>query len=156
MDRIPRVREVQVTGPYNPIGVSDTPSRKRILICTPPERATSAQEVACATEIVKNIARRAYRRPATDEDITAPLNFFKDARANGSFEAGIESAVTLILSSPKFLYRAEEIPVNAKPGTTFPICIAHPNYHHIFRGAAHRPSIAKTKTGSCFPGDLCT
>jgi mono/diheme cytochrome c family protein len=121
MDRVPRIREFQVTGPYNVGGVSDTPTRRRVLTCTPPARATSAQETACATEILKNIARRAYRRPVTDEDMTAPLAFFKDARTSGSFEAGIESALTLILSSPKFLYRTEELPANAAPGAVYPI-----------------------------------
>jgi mono/diheme cytochrome c family protein len=121
MDRLPRIREVQVTGPFNSAGVSETPSRKRVLICTPPERATAAQEAACATEILKNIARRAYRRPVTDEDIAAPLSFFKGTRATESFDAGIESGLTLILSSPKFLYRAEDVPANAAPGAVFPI-----------------------------------
>ena len=121
MDRIPRVREVQVTGPYRPIGVSETFSRKRIFTCTPPERSTAAQELTCATEILRNVARRAYRRPLTDDDLAAPVAFFKDARANGNFESGIESALTLILSSPKFLYRTVEVPANAKPGDVFAI-----------------------------------
>ena len=121
MDRIPRVREVQVTGPYNPIGVSETTSRQRVLTCTPPDRATAAQEQTCASEILRNLARRAYRRPLTDEDLTAPLAFFKDARANGGFEAGIENAMTLILSSPKFLYRSVEVPANVAAGAVFPI-----------------------------------
>jgi hypothetical protein len=56
-----------------------------------------------------------------DEDLAAPLSFYKDARAAGSFEAGIESALTLILSSPKFLYRAEAVPDNPTPGTVFSI-----------------------------------
>jgi mono/diheme cytochrome c family protein len=121
MDRIPRIREVQVTGPYNPVGVSDTPSRQRILTCAPAEKASSSQELTCASEILRNIARRAYRRPLTDDDLAAPLSFFKDTRTTGTFEQGIESAMTLILSSPKFLYRAEAIPANATQGTVFPI-----------------------------------
>jgi hypothetical protein len=97
------------------------PTRKRVLTCTPPDKATSAQELTCATEILKGIARRAYRRPVTDEDVAAPLSFFKGARATGTFDSGIESAMTLILSSPKFLYRAEDIPANAAQGSVFPI-----------------------------------
>ncbi len=120
-DRIPRVRELQITGPFNAAGVSQTPSRKQIFTCTPPDNATGAQELACATDILKNIARRAYRRPVTDDEMAAPLSFFKGARETGTFDAGIESALTLILSSPKFLYRAEAIPANATPGTMFPI-----------------------------------
>ena len=121
MDRIPRVREFQVTGPFNTSGIGETPSRKRILTCTLPERATGAQELSCATEILKNIARRAYRRPVTDDDLAAPLSFYKEGRVTGTFDAGIESALTLILSSPKFLYRTEDVPGNATPGTVFPV-----------------------------------
>jgi mono/diheme cytochrome c family protein len=121
MDRIPRIREFQVTGPFNAAGIGETPSRKRILTCTPPANATSAQELTCATEILRNIARRAYRRAVTDEDLAAPLSFFKEGRAAGTFDKGIESAMTLILSSPKFLYRAIDAPGNAAPGTVFAI-----------------------------------
>ncbi len=82
---------------------------------------SSTEETACATKILRNIARQAYRRPVTDEDLASPLTFFKNARATGSFDAGIESALTLILSSPKFLYRTEDVPNNAAPGAVFPI-----------------------------------
>jgi mono/diheme cytochrome c family protein len=121
MDRIPRIRELQITGPYTPAGVSDSASRQRIFVCKPADRATNSEELACATEILKNMARRAYRRPVTDEDLASPLAFYKDARASGSFDAGIESALTLILSSPKFLYRAEAVPDKPAPGSVFPI-----------------------------------
>jgi hypothetical protein len=121
MDRIPRVRELQITGPYTPAGVSDSPSRQRIFICTPPRGASGSEELACATKILTNMARRAYRRPVTDEDLASPLAFYKDARAAGTFDQGIESALTLILSSPKFLYRAEAIPDNPAPGAVFTI-----------------------------------
>src|SRR6185503_3899128 len=53
VDRIPRIRELQITGPFNPSGVGDMATRKRVLTCTPPDKATSAQELACATEILK-------------------------------------------------------------------------------------------------------
>ena len=49
MDRIPRVSELQITGPYNPAGVSDTPSRQRVFVCTPPNRRPAAEELTCAT-----------------------------------------------------------------------------------------------------------
>src|SRR5437762_5292339 len=33
--RIPRVGSLEIVGPYNPAGLSDTPSRKRIFVCHP-------------------------------------------------------------------------------------------------------------------------
>ena len=111
---------LQVIGPYNPTGeVLDVSNRRRIFICRP---ANESQELACATDIFKNIARRAFRRPVTDEDIAALSAFFKTGRATyGNFESGIQYGLTAILSSPKFLYRAEPTPRTAAAGTNYKI-----------------------------------
>jgi mono/diheme cytochrome c family protein len=106
-DRIPRVGSVEIQGPFNPSGLSLTPSRQRVLVCTP---ATAADELPCATRILSSLARRAFRRPVTDADLAAPLAFYQQARASGDFEAGIREALPAILASPKFLYRAERAP----------------------------------------------
>lgn len=121
VDRMPRISQLQITGPYSPSGVSDTPSRQRVFVCAPAPGATATEELACATKILRNVAQQAYRRPVTDEDLASPLSFFKSGRADGGFDKGIESALTLILSSPKFLYRTEEVPNTAAPGAVFPI-----------------------------------
>jgi hypothetical protein len=108
---------LQVTGPYNPTGAPvETANRQRIFICQP---ANANDETACATKIFANIAHRAYRRPVTDKDLTAPLAFFKEARAIGDFDAGIQSGLIAIIASPKFLYRAEPPPQNLKPGSIY-------------------------------------
>jgi hypothetical protein len=108
---------LQVTGPYNPTGAPvETPNRQRIFVCQP---SSPNDETACATKIFANIAHRAYRRPVTDKDLTAPLAFFKEARAIGDFDAGIQSGLIAIIASPKFLYRAEPPPQNLKPGTIY-------------------------------------
>ena len=52
----------------------DSPSRRRIFVCQP---ASNAEETACATKILSTFARRAYRRPATDEDVQVLLGFYK-------------------------------------------------------------------------------
>jgi mono/diheme cytochrome c family protein len=111
---------IQVLGPYNPTGeVLDTSNRRHIFVCYP---TSENQEVACATDIFKNLARRAFRRPATEADVAAPLTFFKSGRATyGNFEAGIQSGMMTILASPKFLYRAEPAPKTAAAGTNYKI-----------------------------------
>jgi mono/diheme cytochrome c family protein len=116
--RIPRVGGVEVVGPYNPAGLSDTPSRQRIFVCRP---ANPNEDMACATEILTNIARRAYRRPVTERDLVAPLAFFRSSNASGDFEAGIKDGLTSILASPKFLYRTEQQPENLSPGANYQI-----------------------------------
>src|SRR5207249_2865028 len=37
-ERIPRVGSVEVVGPFNPAGLSETPSRRRIFVCRPSSR----------------------------------------------------------------------------------------------------------------------
>ena len=106
-DRIPKVGSVEIVGPFNPSGVGDTPSRQRILACHP---ASSAEELSCANRILLSVARRAFRRPVTEDDLRAPLSFYKSARESSTFETGIREALPTILSSPKFLFRAERTP----------------------------------------------
>jgi len=110
---------VQIIGPYNPSGAFiETPSRQRIFVCRP---ANEADELPCAAEILSNIARRAFRRPVTESDLAAPLEFFKDGRSNGDFEKGIQTGIMAILASPKFLYRVERSPAGLKPGSDYRI-----------------------------------
>jgi len=65
------------------------------------------------------LARKAFRRPVTDADLAPLMPFFTSGRQVGTFENGIESALTAMLSSAKFLYRMEPPPANAKPGTVY-------------------------------------
>ena len=79
-------------------------------------RANSADELPCASKILSTLARRAYRRPVTDEDIQALLNFYKVGRKEGGFEAGIGMALQGMLVSPEFLFRIEHDPANCGGG----------------------------------------
>ncbi len=111
---------IQIIGPFAPTtAVKDVASRERIFVCHP---ASESQEVACASDILKNLARRAFRRPVTDEDIAPALGFFKTGRATyNNFESGLQYGMMAILASPKFLYRAEPTPKTAAPGTNYKI-----------------------------------
>jgi hypothetical protein len=113
-DRIPRIGSVEVVGPFTLAGVSDTPSRQRVFICRP---SSERDEPGCATRIFSNLARRAYRRPATDQDLEAPLAFYRSARQTVDFESAIREALPAILASPKFLYRAERTPAGVAAGS---------------------------------------
>ncbi len=118
IERMPRVANLDIVGPFNATGVGDTPSRRRIFTCRP---ATASDEAACATQIVTNLARQAYRKPVTAADVAGPLGFYRDGRQKAGFEAGIQDAVMAILASPRFLFRAEPLPEGAKPGTALPL-----------------------------------
>jgi mono/diheme cytochrome c family protein len=95
---------LQIGGPYNTAGVAkDTPSRRSIFVCYP--RAIS-DESACATKILSRIARMAYRRPVTKDDVQTLAGFFAMGRKDGgSFDAGIQFALERLLVDPDFLLR---------------------------------------------------
>jgi len=113
-DRIPRVSSVEIQGPFTLTGLAETPSRNRIFVCRP---ASAADESPCATRVLSTLARRAFRRPVTEPDLSAALSFYKSGRATGDFDAGIQAALPAILASPKFLYRAERSPAGLGVGS---------------------------------------
>lgn len=114
----PAVFQVSIIGPYEATGSGDTPSRRRILICQP---TGPADEEECAKRILGNLARRAYRRPVDDEDLQAPLALYREGRAEGSFEMGIEMALCAVLVNPQFLLRVERDPAAAVAGAAYRI-----------------------------------
>ena len=59
----PTLTRVEIAGPHQVTGVSETPSRRRIFLCKP---ASAAEEEPCATRILSTIVRRAFRRDITD------------------------------------------------------------------------------------------
>ena len=95
---------------------TDTPSRRRIFVCEP---ASSADEEACAARIVGTLARRAFHRPVTDEDVQDLLAFYREGRAEGDFRAGVRRALESILVDPEFLFRIERDPPGVTPATAY-------------------------------------
>jgi mono/diheme cytochrome c family protein len=111
---IPRLRTLNIEGPYNVTGISETPSRQKIFTCKP---TTAAKEASCAQEILSAVARRAFRRPVIESDVEAPLAFYAQARKNGGdFNAGIRAGLARILASPSFIFRTERSPANLASG----------------------------------------
>ena len=96
---------VTIEGPFDPKGAPvETPNRRKVFVCHPGASAASAVESACASRIMAGTARKAFRRPVTDADLAPLLRFYAEGRKAGTFENGIEYAVTAMLSSAKFLY----------------------------------------------------
>jgi mono/diheme cytochrome c family protein len=113
---LPSVVTVTITGPYNPQGPGDTPSRQRIFVCRP---SNAAEETPCAKRVLSTLARRAYRRNVTDADLTPLLQFYQQGHAQSGFEMGIQRAIERLLVSPQFLFRIEREPAGAAPSTTY-------------------------------------
>lgn len=118
LNRMSNLRDnVEIVGPFNPKGISETPSRDLIFICVPDK---AAEESACAKRIIENLARRAFRRPVTATDMDRLMPFYEAVRRDGgTFDQGIEQAVAAVLVSPSFLYRAIRAPKGTAPGGEF-------------------------------------
>jgi hypothetical protein len=114
----PHVGTIRIEGPFNATQAKDSPSRRRIFICTP---TGASDETACARRIVTNLATKAFRRPATTADVNLLMDFFKEGRGEGRFDDGIEYVLARILASPQFVYRIEEEPSTTKPGQAYRI-----------------------------------
>ena len=114
----PAIASVTIRGPYAPAGPGRTPPRDRIFVCRP---ENTAAEPACAREILSTLARRAYRRPATQEDLADLLPFYEAGRDGGGFDYGIQRALERLLVSPQFLFRIEREPAGAAPGSAYRI-----------------------------------
>jgi mono/diheme cytochrome c family protein len=119
----PRLRTVSIDGPYNVRGVGEGPSRERLFVCHPASKSASGlDETGCATKILSNLARRAFRRPVTPADVEAPMSFYQQSRkSGGNFDDGIRAGVARVLSSPYFLYRIEKDPPEARAGAAHPV-----------------------------------
>ncbi len=110
------VEVVMVSGPYNVTSRGETPSRAKIFVCRP---AAASEEKACARKILATLARRAFRRPASDADVNPLIEFYDRGRQAGDFDDGVQRALEALLVAPDFLIRVETDPNGAAPGTVY-------------------------------------
>jgi cytochrome c551/c552 len=111
------VAAVDIGGPFSALeNARDTPSRRAIYVCEPPSTEVVAER-SCASEIIRTVARRAFRRPVTSDEIESLLTFFDEGRRDGqSFDSGVQFALERILVDPDFLLRVYRDPVDAESG----------------------------------------
>ena len=114
----PGIDTIAISGPFEGTTPEDTASRRKIFICTP---ASVADEEPCARQIISALARRAFRRAVTDADVDRLVAMYRQGRAQGNFDAGLERALEALLVSPKFLMRLEAVPLDTEPGTIYRI-----------------------------------
>ncbi len=115
---LPHLRDVAITGPFEPTGVSETPSRRHIFQCQP---TSPAQQLQCAQRIVSGLASQAFRRSASEKDVNALMALYRKGNADGGFEEGIRMALEGILASPRFVFRFEERPASVEAGKAYAV-----------------------------------
>ncbi|RUL88752.1 DUF1592 domain-containing protein [Tautonia sociabilis] len=112
----PAIFQVSITGPYDSEAPGDAPGRARIFVREP---TSPADEEASAREILASLMRRAYRRPITEDDLRTPMALFRSGRDEGTFDSGIELALSAVLVSPHFLFKIEPDPEGIAPGAAY-------------------------------------
>src|SRR5262249_6862445 len=93
----PAVEIVMIGGPYDASARGDSIGRRNLLACRPND---AAGEEPCARKILSTLASRAYRRPVTDPEIQTLIGFYRDARKEHGFDAGIQRGIERILAAP--------------------------------------------------------
>ena len=103
-DRNLGVRSFEIIGPM-PVDNGRLPeSHKRVVFKKP----KNYDDVETLRAILDRLATRAYRRPATAEDVTRLLKLVELAKLDGErVEVGLRLAVQAVLASPHFLFRVE-------------------------------------------------
>jgi len=113
---LPHIQELVIGGPRNTTGVSDSPTRERIFVCRP---TAPADERPCARRIIERLASRAYRRPATEDDLDGLMGFYDRGVQEGGFEVGVRMALEAVLVSPWFVLRLERQPEEVADGEPY-------------------------------------
>lgn len=104
-DRKLFVNYIEVESPFAP-RLEHYPEPHRRIVSRMPADENDVD--ACAGEILKNFASRAFRRPATDEEVAKLIELVRVGMANGgTFERGLRHAIAAVLVSPHFLFRIE-------------------------------------------------
>jgi hypothetical protein len=99
------VEWIEVEGPVDP---TPLPQAQRRAFG---DDAKRPRDRAFAKEVVRRLADRAFRRPATDEEVERLADVVELATKRGaSFERGVQLALTAVLVSPHFLFRVETDP----------------------------------------------
>ena len=117
-DSNPALGSISIEGPILVEGPGDTPSREKIFSCLP---KNNDDQLACAKEILTDLARSAYRRPVTEEDRLELSKFFESGLREEGFEKGIQLALERILVAPDFLWRIQRDPANHPPNENYKI-----------------------------------
>jgi hypothetical protein len=112
------ISTIVITGPFQASGPGNTPSRRRIFVCSP---ANASEELPCAKRILRTLATKAFKQAVKDDDpaMETLLGFYQEGRAEGSFESGIRKALARVLIDPRFIFRMEHIPANVAAGTAY-------------------------------------
>src|SRR5262249_32133582 len=104
-----RIDAVTVRGPFEKEYWGRPPNYEHYFPKAVPE--SPAERRTYARELLRRFATRAFRRPVDDDylDRLVPLAEKISSQKEQAFEAGIAQAMTVVLASPRFLFREEGV-----------------------------------------------
>lgn len=108
----PHLEAVTILGPYGA-----KPGGKPGRLTLP----CAVEDARCVRTFLSGLARRAYRRPVTDEDVRPLMEFFERGTTQRGADGGLQMALRRILVSPSFLFRAEANPAGVTAGAVYAI-----------------------------------
>ena len=87
--------------------------------CTP---GGSVTEATCAKQTLSAFARRAWRRPATSDELASLVKVYDATRADGDdFASAVKLALSAVLVSPNFVLRTEAVVPDGQAASTFAV-----------------------------------
>jgi mono/diheme cytochrome c family protein len=109
--------KITVTGPLGKEFAVFSEAHRRVFTRGDAPKEVAGREVY-AREILERVATRAFRRPVDRETLDGLVAM---ALRGSAFERGVAQALTAILTSPKFLFRAETQPRPDDPKAIHPL-----------------------------------
>ncbi|MCI0391605.1 MAG: DUF1592 domain-containing protein [Acidobacteria bacterium] len=101
-----RISYLEIGGPYNQAKGPSHDSLKKVYLCG---HLDGKHVAGCDRKIVAGLARRAYRRPVTSQEVDQLVGLVSLAQKRGdSFEEGLCVSLQAMLVSPDFLFRIEK------------------------------------------------
>ncbi len=110
--RLPYLEYIQIYGPARVTPAAETAAYRRMFACGHDPGGHSA---SCARRVLEPLARRAYRRPLSPNELDELLGLVQRAAEREPFEQAVRTGVRAILVSPHFLFRMERDPPGAGP-----------------------------------------
>ncbi|MES1255754.1 MAG: DUF1592 domain-containing protein, partial [Acidobacteriota bacterium] len=107
---------IDVLGPYAPSSAPPA-SFRQIVTCGEPGHRTQA----CTRQTVERLVTRAYRRPASPDEVRKFVGLATRVQQRDSFEESIRVVVEAVLMSPNFLFRVERDPPAAAGSNVYAV-----------------------------------
>ena len=118
---IPEIDFISISGPFNPTGPGDTPSRRLVFYLPAP--FGNADAVPVRAKNSDSLGPPRLSPPVTEAETERLLTYFQrgpQQRRHVSTPAS-KRAVAFILVNPQFLFRSETDPPSAAPGSAYRI-----------------------------------